>query len=84
MKQHGRGAFTHRISEKGHADLEQALQRARASAKTYVVVIDTDPMITTKEGGAWWDVAVPETSVRPQVRKAREDYVAAMTRQKLA
>jgi 3D-(3,5/4)-trihydroxycyclohexane-1,2-dione acylhydrolase (decyclizing) len=41
-------------------------------------------MITTKEGGAWWDVAVPEVSARPQVRKAHEDYVAAMARQKLA
>jgi 3D-(3,5/4)-trihydroxycyclohexane-1,2-dione acylhydrolase (decyclizing) len=66
------------------ADLESALGRAKASSKTYVVVIDTDPMATTKDGGAWWDVAVPEVSARPQVRKAREDYVAAMSRQKLA
>ena len=32
---------------------------------------------TTQDGGAWWDVAVPEISVRPQVRKAHEEYVAA-------
>lgn len=74
------------VSEKVQsiADLELALGRARESKQTYVIVIDTDPLAATKEGGAWWDVAVPETSVRPQVRKAREDYVAAMTRQKLA
>ena len=34
----------------------------RQSERTYVVVIDTDPMPTTEAGGAWWDVAVPEAS----------------------
>jgi 3D-(3,5/4)-trihydroxycyclohexane-1,2-dione acylhydrolase (decyclizing) len=48
------------------AELEAALQRAKASDRTYVVVIDTDPMPTTEGGGAWWDVAVPEVSVRPR------------------
>ncbi|KQY91426.1 3D-(3,5/4)-trihydroxycyclohexane-1,2-dione acylhydrolase (decyclizing) [Caulobacter sp. Root1455] len=55
-------------------ELETALQRAKASDRTYVVVIDTDPMPTTEGGGAWWDVAVPEVSVRPAVKAAREDY----------
>ncbi|AAK23280.1 3D-(3,5/4)-trihydroxycyclohexane-1,2-dione acylhydrolase (decyclizing) [Caulobacter vibrioides] len=55
------------------SSLEAALQRAKASDRTYVVVIDTDPMPTT-EGGAWWDVAVPEVSVRPSVNAARADY----------
>jgi len=56
------------------AELEAALQRAKVSDRTYVVVIDTDPMPTTEGGGAWWDVAVPEVSVRPTVNAAREDY----------
>jgi len=56
------------------AELEAALQRAKASDRTYVVVIDTDPMPTTQGGGAWWDVAVPEVSVRPAVNAARADY----------
>ncbi|KRA62364.1 3D-(3,5/4)-trihydroxycyclohexane-1,2-dione acylhydrolase (decyclizing) [Caulobacter sp. Root655] len=55
-------------------ELEAALQRAKASDRTYVVVIDTDPMSTTEEGGAWWDVAAPEVSVRPTVNAARADY----------
>lgn len=55
------------------SSLEAALQRAKASDRTYVVVIDTDPMPTT-EGGAWWDVAVPEVSVRPSVNAARAYY----------
>ena len=59
-----------RASEKvdGIADLEAALARARAADRTYVIVIDTDPTISTEAGGAWWDVAVPEVSERPEVR----------------
>ena len=65
------------------ADLKAALGRARASTKSYVIVIDTDPLITTEEGGAWWDVAVPEASEREEVRRARQAYEAAIARQKL-
>ncbi|MEM5312869.1 3D-(3,5/4)-trihydroxycyclohexane-1,2-dione acylhydrolase (decyclizing) [Paraburkholderia sp. JHI869] len=56
------------------AELEAALQRARASSRTYVVCIDTDPARTTEEGGWWWEVAVPEVSTREAVREARERY----------
>lgn len=65
----------------GIGDLELALERAKASDKTYVVVIDTDPMPTTEEGGFWWDVAVPEVSERPQVKEAREGYLKARASQ---
>jgi 3D-(3,5/4)-trihydroxycyclohexane-1,2-dione acylhydrolase (decyclizing) len=58
----------------GIAALESALQRAKNSARTYVVVIDTDPAMTTEAGGAWWDVAVPELSERAAVRAARAAY----------
>jgi len=59
------------------AELEAALQRARASDRTYVVIIETDPAVTTQAGGAWWDVAVPEVSARPQVQDAHAAYVEA-------
>ena len=62
------------------AALEQALARARASDKTHVIVIDTDPMPTTEAGGHWWEVAVPEVSSRPQVQAARKSYEAALAR----
>lgn len=55
--------------------LQSAMQRARASDRSYVIVIDTDPMATTAAGGAWWDVAVPEVSTRPQVEDARAAYL---------
>jgi 3D-(3,5/4)-trihydroxycyclohexane-1,2-dione acylhydrolase (decyclizing) len=66
------------------ADLEAALERARASSRTSVIVMDTDPLITTDEGGYWWDVAVPEASERAEVRQARAAYERALARQKLA
>ncbi len=63
----------------GIAELEAALVRAAASPTTYVLVIDTDPAITTDEGGHWWDVAVPEVSTRPEVRAARAEYVRILS-----
>ena len=63
------------------ADLEQALTRAKASDKTYVIAIDTDPIPSTQEGGAWWDVAVPEVSNREQVVDAERQYKIAKQQQ---
>jgi 3D-(3,5/4)-trihydroxycyclohexane-1,2-dione acylhydrolase (decyclizing) len=56
------------------AELEAAMQRARASTRTYLISIDTDPARTTEDGGWWWEVAVPEVSSRAAVREARERY----------
>ena len=62
------------------AELEAALARARTSARTHVIVIETDAVASTEAGGAWWDVAVPEVSPRPQVADARARYEAATAR----
>ncbi len=56
------------------ADLEQALKRTRKSSKVTALVIDTDPMISTDAGGAWWDVGIPEVSSRKQVREAHAKW----------
>jgi 3D-(3,5/4)-trihydroxycyclohexane-1,2-dione acylhydrolase (decyclizing) len=56
------------------AELEAALARARAADRTYVVVIDTDPLRTTEAGGWWWEVGVPEVSESGSVRAARIEY----------
>ncbi len=65
----------------GIGELEQALRRARQQDRTTVIVIDTDPRPATEAGGAWWDVAVPEVSPRPQVGAAHEAYIRARARQ---
>ncbi len=66
------------------AELEEARQRARASDRSHVIVIDTDPMPTTKAGGAWWDVAVPEVSTRRQVTQAHANYQQHLKNQRIA
>jgi 3D-(3,5/4)-trihydroxycyclohexane-1,2-dione acylhydrolase (decyclizing) len=73
------GADAHKVA--GVAELETALDRARQSARTTVIVIDTDPLKSTDAGGHWWDVAVPQVSVRPAVLEARRKYEAALARQ---
>jgi 3D-(3,5/4)-trihydroxycyclohexane-1,2-dione acylhydrolase (decyclizing) len=59
------------------AALEAALARARAADRTYVVVIDTDPLRTTEAGGWWWEVGVPEVSAADRVRAARTELERA-------
>ena len=68
------------ISEKvaSIAELESALARAKQNDRTTVVVIDTDPLISTEEGGTWWDVAVPEVSQRSEVNTKRKAYEEAI------
>jgi 3D-(3,5/4)-trihydroxycyclohexane-1,2-dione acylhydrolase (decyclizing) len=56
------------------ADLEQALKQSRKSPNVTAIVIDTDPMISTDAGGAWWDVGIPEVSSRKQVRDAHAKW----------
>jgi 3D-(3,5/4)-trihydroxycyclohexane-1,2-dione acylhydrolase (decyclizing) len=73
------------ISEKvaSIADLESALTKAKKNSRTTVIVIDTDPLVTTEAGGAWWDVAVPEVSSRKQVKAARKAYEQAVKLQRV-
>lgn len=66
------------------AELEAALVDAKAATGPYVVVIDTDPYPSTPYGGTWWEVGVPEVSVRPEVRAARENYEKKRKEQSLS
>ena len=70
------GAVSHKVAS--IAELEKALDAARESTATTVIVIDTDPYPTPDAGGYWWDVAVPEVSVRPEVNTARTAYESAL------
>ncbi|HET7879995.1 MAG TPA: 3D-(3,5/4)-trihydroxycyclohexane-1,2-dione acylhydrolase (decyclizing) [Acetobacteraceae bacterium] len=76
------GAIAEQVT--GVMELESALRRAFAADRTSVLVIRTDPRISTAAGGHWWDVAVPEVSSRPQVDAARADYAASRAAQRLA
>ena len=60
--------------------LEAAVGEARSADCTSVIVIDTDPAVSTGAGGHWWDVAVPEVSTRQDVKEARRAYDEAVQR----
>jgi len=74
------GALSEHVKTIG--ELEAALQRARAAERSCVVVIDTDPLKSTEAGGWWWDVAVPEVSMRPEVEAARRAYEQGIRQKK--
>jgi 3D-(3,5/4)-trihydroxycyclohexane-1,2-dione acylhydrolase (decyclizing) len=75
------GAVTRKVSSIG--ELESALKEMAAEERTTVIVIDTDPLVTTDEGGHWWDVAVPEVSERAEVLAARKGYEKALASQRI-
>jgi 3D-(3,5/4)-trihydroxycyclohexane-1,2-dione acylhydrolase (decyclizing) len=62
-------------------ELEAALAKARGARRSSVIVIETDPLATTKAGGHWWDVPVPEVSTRNDVREAHRKYAKATSQQ---
>ena len=77
---HARSLGAHAEKVGSIAELEAALGRARAAEHSSVIVIDTDPVASTEAGGAWWDVAVPEVSERPEVNAARAAYERQLRR----
>jgi 3D-(3,5/4)-trihydroxycyclohexane-1,2-dione acylhydrolase (decyclizing) len=64
------------------ADLERAIDRAKAADRTSVIVVDTDPDQWTP-GDAWWDVGMPEVSKRPTVEAAAKDHGLAKQKQRI-
>ena len=63
------------------SELEQAFKRAKSSTNTYVIAINTDPYITTDNGDAWWDVAIPEISNSDTINSALANYKKNQTKQ---
>jgi len=66
------GAIAEKVASIG--ELEAALDRAKSSPRSHVIVIETDPDRTTAAGGAWWDVPVPQVSRRGAVAAAYAGY----------
>jgi len=68
---HAGSMGVHSIKVSDIAQLEVELRAAKSSRIPVVIVIDTDPWPGTESGGSWWDVGIPEVSVRPAVQAAR-------------
>jgi 3D-(3,5/4)-trihydroxycyclohexane-1,2-dione acylhydrolase (decyclizing) len=64
------------------AELEAAFARARDSARTYVIALRTSPDDWT-EGGAFWEVGVPEVSDRDSIVAARAEIEEGKQAQRL-
>ncbi len=72
------GAISRKVASL--AELDAALRESRGHERTSVVVIDTDPQISTDAGGHWWEVAVPEVSGRAEIVAARRRYDGALSK----
>jgi 3D-(3,5/4)-trihydroxycyclohexane-1,2-dione acylhydrolase (decyclizing) len=64
------------------AELDEAFERARSSRRTSVIVVPVEPQAWS-EGGAFWEVGVPEVSDREAVRAARAALEAGKRQQRV-
>ena len=55
-------------------ELRAALVKAKASERTTVVHVETDPLVGAPDSNAWWDVPVAEVSALDTTRTARAEY----------
>jgi 3D-(3,5/4)-trihydroxycyclohexane-1,2-dione acylhydrolase (decyclizing) len=63
-------------------DLRAALEQAKASSRTTVVHVETDPLAPAPSSESWWDVPVSAAAALESTRKARADYEAAKAAQR--
>lgn len=63
-------------------DFKDALQHARQSERTTVIVVQADREVRVPGYDSWWDVAVAEVSTMDSVRQARAQYEAMQKQEK--
>jgi 3D-(3,5/4)-trihydroxycyclohexane-1,2-dione acylhydrolase (decyclizing) len=80
---HARSMGADAVHVKDLAELKSAMVTARAASRTQVLVIDTTHTRTTQEGGCWWEVGIPEVSVRPEVNAAYAELLTAKLSQRI-
>lgn len=56
------------------ADLSAAVAAAKASDRSTLIHIESDPRLYSPSGEGWWDVPVPEVSTLDSTRRARGEY----------
>jgi len=75
------GATSEKVSNP--EELGEAFKRAKASDKTYVIVMDVDPYDGwTTEGHTWWEVGTPHVTKSDRVRDAHVEWEATRDRQR--
>jgi 3D-(3,5/4)-trihydroxycyclohexane-1,2-dione acylhydrolase (decyclizing) len=56
------------------ADFADAVKVAKASDRTTVIHVETDPLIAAPDSESWWDVPVSETSTLESTQSAYQTY----------
>ena len=69
-----RGFGAEAIETRTIAELRTALEAARATDRTTVITIATDPTVSVPSYDSWWDVPVAEVSSSAEVQRSRADY----------
>lgn len=55
--------------------LSEAIATAKASDRSTLIHIHSDPLIYAPDGAGWWDVPVPEVSTLASTQRARDEYL---------
>jgi len=56
------------------AEFTDAVKVAKASERTTVIHVETDPLIAAPDSESWWDVPVSETSTLESTQAAYQTY----------
>jgi 3D-(3,5/4)-trihydroxycyclohexane-1,2-dione acylhydrolase (decyclizing) len=56
------------------ADLHAAVVAAKASTRSTLIHIESDPLVYAPDGEGWWDVPIPAVSTLPSTQRARAAY----------
>jgi 3D-(3,5/4)-trihydroxycyclohexane-1,2-dione acylhydrolase (decyclizing) len=63
-------------------DLKAAVAQAKASTKSTLIHINSDPLLYAPDGAGWWDVPVAEVSRIASTKRAREEYLGQQSKQR--
>jgi 3D-(3,5/4)-trihydroxycyclohexane-1,2-dione acylhydrolase (decyclizing) len=77
-----RSLGAHAVKAGNLAEFRTALENAKKSERTSVIVIETDASVGVPNYESWWDVAVAEVSATESVREARVRYEEARKRER--
>ncbi len=77
-----RSMGAHAVKAANLGELKKTLEEAKASDRTTVIVVETDPSVGVPGYESWWDVSVAEVSKLESVREARVRYEEARKRER--
>lgn len=69
-------------TENAIADLRSAVARAKASERSTVIHINSDPLVYAPDGGGWWDVPVAPVSELESTQNAYAEYQTEKAKQR--